>query len=103
MIKLLDTTREEDYCVANKYAQQYMKKLFGGNVQVFCQCGNKIHYNGKLSCDKCGQSMDKVGFETDYTDRLIRTEIDIATKTYVLYEADPEDEGLIQLPELGFN
>ena len=79
----------EDYAVASRKAQEFMRALFGSSMPVKCTCGDTIKYkNNKLMCPNCGVRNKFVSYEDDYGDKLIRTVIDVNKKEFTLEQMD---------------
>jgi len=76
----------EDYAMASKKARQFMRILFGGAMPVQCvTCKSKIFYRkNRLECD-CGRRLNRVEYEDDYDDKIIKTIIDIEKKHFTLH------------------
>jgi len=79
----------EDYAMATKRAQRYMRAFFGGAKQVLCTCGETVKFkSNKLRCSNCGKKLVKVEYEEDYGDKLIKTVIDVERKDFTLMQKD---------------
>lgn len=79
----------EDHAFATKKAKQFMRVLFGGDMLVRCTCGNKIKFKkNRLFCEACEMKMNRVEYEDEYDDKIIKTVIDVDKKEFTLEQMD---------------
>lgn len=79
----------EDHAMASRRAQEYMRALFGGSKRVQCTCGETVKYkNNKLVCPNCGLRLNRVEYEDDYGDKMLKTVIDVDRKEFLLEQKD---------------
>jgi len=78
----------EDYEFASKKARQYMKGLFDGVISVRCRhCHEKISFRkGKFECQQCQCYHNRIEYEDDYMDKIIKTVIDVNKRTFTLQQ-----------------